>query len=92
MQLATLKAMLDELSASTGPDGSRELPDGAHYTLLLSADGSLLPLPKVRGITLSAAHVTIRTAKGDRYLLDAAQIVGIKVGPESTEGTGFLTR
>lgn len=86
------KKGLEDLLKQTArlEDGAYHLDAGASNGLLLSAGGTMETLDQLIKVELHAGHVEAETRKGDKYLVDLAHVMGLKIGAPPVEGAGFV--
>ena len=87
----TKKGLEDMLKdAAEFKDGAYHLSPGTNNGMLISAGGAMVTVERVVKLTLGAGYLDAETNKGERYLLDLACVVGLKLGTPPMEGAGFV--
>ncbi len=71
-------------------DGAYQLDSGGGHGLLVSAGSAITTLDDVTKVELCATHLVAHTARGERYFLDLAVVLGVKLGAPKSDGAGFV--
>ena len=87
----TKKGLEDLLKhAAELKDGAYQLDSGTSNGMLISAGGAMVTVENVVKMKLGAGYVDAETKKGERYLVDLACVIGVKLGTPPVEGAGFV--
>ncbi len=92
MDKATLQAIL-RTAETTETEGGSEVPEGRSITLYASHGGVSLSVPKICSLRLDGGIVTAKTARGETYVVELADLFAASIegaAPAVTRKAGFV--